>query len=135
VYFFVCSKPHPKHDEKSHAINKNYHQLNLFTWNFLPPIMDLVELSTQAFHPPKNAIQSPIHAMHSGKRTHLMNMFLKLTAAATLITLATPNAHSIAASFMYAPKVEQTGTGLMNSGLLMSHSQTAWGLNYNYPFK
>ncbi len=64
-----------------------------------------------------------------------MNMFLKLTAAATLITLATPNAHSIAASFMYAPKVEQTGTGLMNSGLLMSHSQTAWGLNYNYPFK
>lgn len=43
--------------------------------------------------------------------------------------------HSIAASFMYAPKVEQTGTGALNTGLTMSHSQTAWGFNYNYQFK
>lgn len=56
--------------------------------------MGLVELSTQAFNTPKNAAQRSIHAMHTRKRNHLMNMLLKFTAAATLITLATPSAHA-----------------------------------------
>ncbi|MEF3194174.1 MAG: hypothetical protein K6346_08170, partial [Halothiobacillaceae bacterium] len=42
--------------------------------------------------------------------------------------------HSVAASFMYAPKVEQTGNGTFNTGLSTSHSQTVWRLNYNYHF-
>lgn len=42
--------------------------------------------------------------------------------------------HSVAASFMYAPEVEQTGNGTFNTGLTTSHSQTVWRLNYNYHF-
>ncbi|MGD9889011.1 MAG: OmpP1/FadL family transporter [Halothiobacillaceae bacterium] len=43
--------------------------------------------------------------------------------------------HTLSGSMMYAPSVEQTGTGIMNSGLTMSHSQFGWGMNYNYSFK
>ena len=43
--------------------------------------------------------------------------------------------HTLSGSLMYAPTVEQTGTGMMNSGLTMSHSQFGWGMNYNYSFK
>ena len=43
--------------------------------------------------------------------------------------------HTLSASMMYAPNVELSGTGLMNSGLTMSHSQFGWGMNYNYSFK
>ncbi|MEW6728754.1 MAG: outer membrane protein transport protein [Pseudomonadota bacterium] len=42
--------------------------------------------------------------------------------------------HSLAASFMYAPEVEQAGTGPMNTGMSVSHSQTVWRVNYNYHF-
>ncbi|MEW6764964.1 MAG: outer membrane protein transport protein [Pseudomonadota bacterium] len=42
--------------------------------------------------------------------------------------------HAVAASFMYAPKVDQDGTGPLNTGLSMSHSQTVWRVNYNYHF-
>lgn len=43
--------------------------------------------------------------------------------------------HTLSGSLMYAPTVEQTGTGMMNSGLTMPHSQFGWGMNYNYSFK
>jgi len=43
--------------------------------------------------------------------------------------------HTLSGSMMYAPAVEQSGTGMMNSGLSMSHSQFGWGMNYNYSFK
>lgn len=43
--------------------------------------------------------------------------------------------HTLSGSIVYAPNVEQSGTGMTNSGLSMSHSQFGWDMNYNYSFK